>query len=75
MVTVQSQAVDLMEEVPEIPAENFLLEPSPRGTASVVGLASSLLSLRDGDAVMAILTADHIIGNTGLFNKLLQRLF
>jgi mannose-1-phosphate guanylyltransferase len=72
VVTVQSQAEGLMEEAPEIPQENFLLEPSPRGTASVVGLAACVLALRDKDAVMAILTADHIIGDTALFSDLLK---
>jgi len=72
VVTIQSQAEALMAESPDIPVDNFLLEPSPRGTASVVGLAASLLSLRDEEAVMAVLTADHSIGNSDLFRKLLS---
>jgi mannose-1-phosphate guanylyltransferase len=75
VVTVQHQANALMSETPEIPQENFLLEPSPRGTASVIGLAASVLSLRNDAAVMAVLTADHIIGNTGEFTKLLRACF
>ena len=40
VVTVEEQAEELQQQCPEIPLENYLLEPMPRGTASVIGLAS-----------------------------------
>lgn len=61
VVTVADQALLLQRSVPEIPAENYLLEPMPRGTASVVGLAAAALMERDPQAVMCVLTADHFI--------------
>lgn len=72
VVTVANQAEDLKGQCPEIPAENFLLEPMPRGTASVVGLAAVALQLRDPQAVMAILAADHLIQNVPYFQHLLN---
>jgi mannose-1-phosphate guanylyltransferase len=72
VVTVADQANQLKELAPAIPAENFLLEPFPRGTASVVGLAALALSQRDPDAVMAIVTSDHAIGNEAHFQRLLS---
>jgi mannose-1-phosphate guanylyltransferase len=39
VVTVEEQAETLQKQCPEIPVENFIIEPMPRGTASVVGLA------------------------------------
>jgi mannose-1-phosphate guanylyltransferase len=71
VVTVEEQAEVLQKESPEIPAENFIIEPLPRGTASVVGLAGIALKHQDPDAVMAILTADHYIGNIQRFHQLL----
>lgn len=71
VVTVKDQAADLKRQVPDIPEENFLLEPLPRGTAPVVGLAAVALQRRDPQAVMAILTADHYIGNEDRFRRLL----
>lgn len=71
VVTVQEQAHELQAQMPEIPVENFLLEPLPRGTASVVGLAAIAINARDPQAVMAVLTADHYIGNEELFRHLL----
>ncbi len=72
VVTVEDQASELIEQCPAIPAENFLLEPMPRGTASVVGLAAIVLEKLDPEAVMAILTSDHIIGNEEGFRQLLM---
>jgi mannose-1-phosphate guanylyltransferase len=72
VVTVSEQAEELREQTPEIPSENFLMEPSPRGTASVVGLAAVALRQRDPQAVMAVLPADHFIRNRDLFHLLIR---
>lgn len=72
VVTVASQAVELQKMSPQIPVENFLIEPMPRGTASVVGLAAEALRRRDPQAVMAVLTADHYIQNEDAFRTLLK---
>jgi mannose-1-phosphate guanylyltransferase len=72
VVTVAAQAEELMAQTPVLPRENFLLEPAPRGTASVVGLAALDLRKRDPEAVMVILPADHYIRNTDLFHLILR---
>jgi mannose-1-phosphate guanylyltransferase len=72
VVTVAEQANELREQAPDIPDENFLLEPLPRGTASVVGLAAIALRRRDPQAVMVILPADHFIRNHDLFHLLIR---
>lgn len=75
IVTVAEQARQLRQQVPEIPGDNYLIEPMPRGTASVVGLAATALLKRDPQAVMAILTADHIIQNVPAFQTALREAF
>jgi mannose-1-phosphate guanylyltransferase len=72
VVTVEDQAQELWEQCPAIPRENFILETMPRGTASVVGLAAVALQHRDPQAVMAVLTADHYIGDENKFRHTLQ---
>lgn len=72
VITVQEQAEELKAQCPGIPDENYLIEPMPKGTASVVGLGAIALQKRDPQAVMAVLTADHYIGNEPLFRKLLN---
>jgi len=72
VVTVAEQAALLQQQSPQIPAENYLIEPMPRGTASVVGYAAVAVRQRDPQGVMAILTADHFIQNQDLFRDLLR---
>ncbi len=75
VVTVEQQAAEMKKQVPEIPVENYLIEPAPRGTASVVGLAAMVLQKRDPQAAMAILPSDHFIRNRDLFHYLLREAF
>jgi mannose-1-phosphate guanylyltransferase len=54
--------VDLMrDDAPEIPAQNFIVEPYGRdsGPAAVLGITA--INQRDPQATIAILTADHHI--------------
>jgi mannose-1-phosphate guanylyltransferase len=75
VVTVEEQAREMRLQSPEIPAENYIIEPAPRGTASVVGLAAAVLYKRDPNAKMAILPSDHFIRNRDLFHYLLKAAF
>ena len=61
----------LASQVPEIPSENFIIEPQGRGTAPAIGLAAVHLAERDPDAAMAVLTADHHIGDTEEFRHVI----
>ncbi len=75
VVTVEEQAREMKVQAPEIPEENYLIEPAPRGTASVVGMAAMVLQKRDPDSSMAILPSDHFIRNVDLFHYLLKAAF
>lgn len=72
VVTVEKQADEMRRQVPEIPGDNYLIEPAPRGTASAVGLAATVLQKRDPQAVMVVLPSDHFIRNRDLFHYLLR---
>ena len=61
----------LLEQMPGLPEQNFILEPVGRGTAPAIGLAAIHLKKRDPNAVMAILTADHFIKDTDGFRRIL----
>lgn len=75
VVTVDEQAREMQKQVPSIPINNYLIEPAPRGTASVVALAAAVLQKRDPQALMAIQTADHYIRNWDLFQYLIRAAF
>lgn len=71
-------SADLAEQLhlqcPQIPRENFVIEPSARGNAAAIMLAARVIALRDPspEACMAVLTADHVIKQIDLFNRLLS---
>jgi mannose-1-phosphate guanylyltransferase len=75
VVTIEEQAERLKLQAPSIPSENFILEPMPKGTASVVGIGAALLQELDEESVMAVLTADHYIGNEEGFRAVLETAF
>ncbi len=72
IVTVEDQVAELHAQYPQLPLENFIIEPMPKNTASVVGLAAVAVQKRHPDAVMAVLTSDHLIPNAEGLQALLQ---
>lgn len=72
VVTIAEQAEILAIQAPEIPKSNFIIEPFPKGTASVVGYAATYIKKIDPEAVMCVLTADHFIKNENEFQNLLK---
>ncbi len=72
VVTVAEQASALQQQTPQIPVENYLIEPMPKGTASVVGMAAVAIQSRNPEGVMAVLTADHFIANVKKFQQCLK---
>jgi mannose-1-phosphate guanylyltransferase len=59
-------------QLPGIPAENFVVEPIGRDTAACVGFCALHLELRDPDAVMLALPADHFVGDIATYRQSLQ---
>jgi len=72
VVTTLEQYEALRSQAPEIPSENFLIEPQPRGTAAVIGLAATVLLRRDPQAVMMVLPSDHLIRNADVFRLIMR---
>lgn len=61
IVTNETQKPGIMEQLPEIPIENIIVEPFGRNTAACIGLASVIIQKRSPDAVTFVMPADHII--------------
>ena len=49
------------DQLPELPLENIVGEPSPRGTAPAIGLGAQYVAQRDPQGIMFALHADHHI--------------
>lgn len=61
VITNREYADVVREHLPYLPPENIIGEPVGRDTANAIGLAASLLHLRDPDGTMAVFSADQII--------------
>ncbi|MBI3158783.1 MAG: mannose-1-phosphate guanylyltransferase [Chloroflexi bacterium] len=70
--TGADQAEAIRFQCPDLPGENFIIEPYSRNNAPAVGLAALTLQQRDPQAVMAMLTADHYIENIPVFLQTLR---
>jgi mannose-1-phosphate guanylyltransferase len=62
----------LRKQAPQLPAENFVIEPVGRDTAPAVGLGAIHIRQRDPDGVMAVVTADHHIADVETYRKVLS---
>jgi len=71
IVTGRSHAAELIRRLPEIPAENILIEPVGRNTAPCIGLAALHIQKRVPDAVMLVLPSDHRIGDENAFRRVM----
>lgn len=71
VVTGAEHVTSLAAQAPELPPENFIVEPEGRGTAPCVGLGAIHLGRQDPEAVMAVLTADHFIADAARFRRAL----
>ncbi len=60
-------------QLPDIPQENILLEPCPRSTGPCIGFAASVIRRLHGDAVMAVMPSDHLIGDDASYAATMAR--
>jgi mannose-1-phosphate guanylyltransferase len=73
VVTSETLAEQIRAELPELPAENILLEPVGRNTAPCVGWAASVVARTEPEAVLAVLAADHHIADPAGFLRVFAR--
>ncbi len=72
IVAGPAHADEIARQVPDLPTENIVIEPSPKGTAPAIGLAAILIHERDPDAVMASFAADHAVQNLEAFGAAIR---
>lgn len=73
VVTNAKQIGATRAQLPQIPPENFLVEPCGRNTAPCVGMAAIRLLQADPEAAMLVLPADHVIQPHAVFQAACER--
>lgn len=71
IVTGDDYASLVEEQMDDVPRANIIREPGGRGTGPAIGLAAIQMRRSNPDAVMAVLSADHLILNGDAFRDAL----
>lgn len=66
---------DIKKEIPEIPEENIILEPTARDTAACIGYAGLIIRKKYPKSLMAVLPSDHLIKKEVEFLENLNKAF
>ena len=64
VVTGAGHAAAVARQLPELPVEQIVVEPSARDSCGAIGLAAALIERREPGAVMGSFAADHVILDT-----------
>lgn len=59
----------IARQVPQLPEDNFLIEPASRNSGPAIGLAAAVIERADPDAVMGSFPADHLISVGDAFRE------
>lgn len=75
VVSLERYGDQVREQLPELKAENLLLEPYNRNTAPCLTFANYTILKRDPLAVTLVMPSDQIIGDHEEFNRILSNAF
>lgn len=73
ILTNQSYADIVHEQLPEVPESNILKEPCRRNTAPCIAYVSWRIKNKDVDANIVITPSDHIVVNTNEFQRVIKQ--
>jgi len=73
LVSIGAAHVDTARrQLPQIPAENFIVEPVGRDTSACIGFCALHIERRDPEAIMLALPADHFVSDPAAYQKTLR---
>jgi len=65
--TTKDYQNEIQKQLPEIPKENYIIEPMAKNTAPAIGLVATKIAHIDPNATITTIASDHIILNTNNF--------
>ncbi len=75
VVTSEALLAPSRAELPQLPQENFLAEPTGRNTAPCIAWAAATIRRRDPDGVLAVLAADQHVTDEDEYRAVCERAF
>jgi mannose-1-phosphate guanylyltransferase len=75
VITNGDLQAEIRKQLPEVPKQQIVAEPSQRNTAPCIALAAHILFEIDPQAVMGVFPADHLILKEGRFRSFVKAAF
>jgi mannose-1-phosphate guanylyltransferase len=75
VVTNDFLQAEIRKQLPEVPKQQIIAEPSQRNTAPCIALAAKILAELDPQAVMGVFPADHLIQKESRFRNFVKSAF
>ncbi len=75
VITNEFLRPEITKQLPEVPEQQIIAEPSQRNTAPCIALAAHILGEIDPDAVMGVFPADHLILEDARFRSFVNAAF
>ncbi|MGE9808318.1 MULTISPECIES: mannose-1-phosphate guanylyltransferase [unclassified Janibacter] len=69
VVTGVAHQAAVREQLPELPHDGVIAEPSPRDSMAAIGLAAAMLEVRDPEAILGSFAADHLVDDDDAFRE------
>ena len=73
IITNKHQKANVLKSIIDIREENVISEPFGRNTAAAIGYGAVKLVIKDPEAIMVVLPADHYIKNVTKFTKIISK--
>jgi mannose-1-phosphate guanylyltransferase len=72
VITGEAYRAETGRQLPQLPPDRIVGEPCGRDTAPCVGMGAALIARQDPDAVMLVMSADHVIEPVQEFRRAAQ---
>ncbi|WP_433301119.1 mannose-1-phosphate guanylyltransferase [Actinoplanes sp. CA-030573] len=73
VVTGVAHAAAVSRQLSQVPADNVLVEPSPRDSCAAIALAAAVIARREPEAVMGSFASDHLIADKDQFTEVIRQ--
>ena len=75
VLTNEHLRAEIVRQLPELPKNQILAEPTQRNTAPAIGLAAHILQSIDRNAVMGVFPSDHMISKPARYLRFVRGAF
>ncbi len=75
VLTNEHLRAEIVRQLPELPKNQILAEPTQRNTAPAIGLAAHILQSIDPNAVMGVFPSDHMISKPARYLRFVRGAF